>query len=83
MTHRKVLHLQTQTNTNDDIVSLEEFLGNVTIETLKPELDEYGVTAVEDFNELDEEDIDHLGGKLKKVNAKRFHRKMAEIRMKE
>ena len=36
--------------------------------------------SVEDLKELDEEDIEALAAKLKKVQAKKFAKKIAELR---
>ena len=49
-------------------------------DTLQVDLEELGVESVEDLKELDEEDIEALAAKLKKVQAKKFAKKIAELR---
>ena len=50
-----------------------------TYAPLQEELEELGVETVEDLKELEAEDIDRLAAKLKKVQAKKFAKKMAAL----
>ena len=59
--------------------SIAELLG-AAYDTLQGDMDELGVESVEDLKELDEEDIEALAAKLKKVQAKKFAKKIAELR---
>ena len=59
--------------------SIAELLG-AAYDTLQVDLDELGVESVEDLKELDEEDIEALAAKLKKVQAKKFTKKIAALR---
>ena len=56
-----------------------ELLG-AAYDTLQGDLEELGVESVEDLRELDEEDIEALAAKLKKVQAKKFTKKIAALR---
>ena len=42
-------------------------------------LEELGVQSVEDLKELEEDDIEALAAKLKKVQAKKFAKKVAAL----
>ena len=59
--------------------SIAELLG-AAYDTLQGDLDELGVESVEDLKELDEEDVEALVAKLKKVQAKKFAKKIAALR---
>ena len=59
--------------------SIAELLG-AAYDTLQGDLDELGVESVEDLKELDEEDVEVLVAKLKKVQAKKFAKKIAALR---
>ena len=58
--------------------TLEEFLGAAHA-PLRSDLDELGVEEVEDLKELEAEDIERLSAKLKKVQAKKFAKKIAAL----
>ena len=58
--------------------ALHVFLGAV-FPPLRASLDELGVEAVEDLLELEAEEIEQLTAKLKKVQAKKFAKKMAAL----
>ena len=58
--------------------SIAELLG-AAYDTLQGDLDELGVESVEDLKELDEEDVEALVAKLKKVQAKKFAKKIAAL----
>ena len=55
-----------------------EFLGPI-YEALEEDLEELGVEAVEDLKALEQEDVEALAAKLKKVQAKKFARKIASL----
>ena len=62
-----------------DPASVEDFLGRNNFAVLKSDLDELGVEEVEDLKELEAEDIERLSAKLKKVQAKKFAKKIAAL----
>ena len=55
-----------------------ELLGTVYA-PLQEDLEELGVEVVEDLRELEAEDIERLAAKLKKVQAKKFAKKVAAL----
>merc|ERR1740136_266826 len=64
---------------NEKNETLEGFLGEKVFSAMKTELDDIGVGEVEDLKELETEDFNKLAAKLKKVQAKKFLRKMSEF----
>jgi len=64
---------------NEKNETLEGFLGEKFFSAMKTELDDIGVGEVEDLKELDTEDLNKLAAKLRKVQAKKFLRKMSEF----
>ena len=58
--------------------SVAELLG-VAHDALQGDLEELGVESVEDLKELEAEDIERLSAKLKKVQAKKFVKKVAAL----
>ena len=58
--------------------TLEEFLG-AAYGPLRAHLDELGVEEVEDLQELEAEDVQQLAAQLKKVQAKKFVKKIAGL----
>ena len=58
--------------------ALDVFLG-AAFPPLQAALDELGVEAVEDLLELEAEEIEQLTAKLKKVQARKFAKKMAAL----
>lgn len=48
-------------------------------EKLREDLDELGVEVVDDFKELDAEDLDRMASKLKKVQAKKFLKHISSV----
>ena len=48
-------------------------------ERLREDLDELGVEAVDDFKELDADDLEGLASKLKKVQAKKFLKHVSTV----
>merc|ERR1740124_1613941 len=61
---------------NEKNKALEEFLGETVFSAMKTELDAIGVVEV--LKLLETEDLNKLAVKLKKVQAKKFLRKMSE-----
>merc|ERR1712043_57781 len=59
--------------------ALEEFLGTAWYSAMKTELEDIGVEALDDLNELEAEDIDLLAAKLKKIQAKKFRKKISDF----
>ena len=51
--------------------SVQSFLGD-WFQPMRTILDEIGVEAVEDFKELDKDDVARLSSTLKKIQAKKF-----------
>ena len=51
----------------------------MTFDTILDELEDLGVSAVIYSSELDEDNINNLASKLKKVHAKRFYKKVAVV----
>ena len=58
--------------------SVAELLG-AAHDTLQSDLEELGVESVEDLKELEAEDVEALAAKLKKVQAKKFVKKIAAL----
>ena len=61
--------------------SVQSFLGD-WFQPMHTILDEIGVEAVEDFKELDADDIARLSSTLKKVPAKKFVKKLESMHTK-
>jgi nitrogen-specific signal transduction histidine kinase len=59
--------------------TLEAFLGESSFSLMETDLDTIGVETVEDLKELETDDINMLAANLKKVQVKKFIRKMAEF----
>ena len=74
----QVKKLLDETDELDGASSTAELLG-AAFDTLQADLEELGVESVEDLKELEEEDIEALAAKLKKVQAKKFAKKMAAL----
>ena len=64
---------------NEKNETLKGFLGESCFSVMKTDLDTIGVETVEDLKELEIEDINTLAAKLKKVQEKKFLRKMSEF----
>ena len=75
MSKRQRLEAKKRLQETDEL----ELLG-AAYDTLQGDLDGLGVESVEDLKELDEEDIEALAAKLKKVQAKKFTKKIAALR---
>ena len=58
--------------------SVQSFLGD-WFQPMHAILDEIGVEAVEDFKELDEDDVARLSSTLKKIQAKKFVKKLESL----
>eukprot|EP01045_Picozoa_sp_COSAG04_P036548 COSAG04_NODE_8940_length_915_cov_1.063725_2_plen_138_part_00 len=58
--------------------SVADLLGTAH-SALREDLEELGVEVVEDFQELEAADIEQLAAKLKKVQSKKFAKKMAAL----
>ena len=61
-----------------DASSVAELLG-AAHDTLQGDLEQLGVESVEDLKELEAEDVEALAAKLKKVQAKKFAKKIAAL----
>ena len=59
--------------------TVEGFLGERWFSAMKTVLDEIGVEALEDFKEINKEEIDMLAAKLKGVQARKFVKKINEL----
>ena len=64
---------------NEKNETLEDFLGESSFSLMETDLDTIGVETVEDLKELETDDINMLAANLKKVQVKKFLRKMAEF----
>ena len=62
----------------DGETDVGELLGALYV-PLQDGLEELGVEAVDDLKELEAEDVEQLTAKLKKVQAKKFAKKMAAL----
>ena len=58
--------------------SVQSFLGD-WFQPMHTILDEIGVEAVEDFKELDKDDVARLSSTLKKIQAKKFVKKLESM----
>ena len=63
------------------VESVQSFLGD-WFQPMHAILDEIGVEAVEDFKELDKDDVARLSSTLKKVQAKKFVKKLESMHKK-
>ena len=71
--------LESETEFEEQKAGAEAKLLGVSFAGLQEELEELGVEAVEDLRELEAEDVERLAGKLKKVQAKKFAKKIAAL----
>ena len=74
-TQADVYKLEAEARAETDLTGL---LGS-TFAPLQEDLEELGVEAVGDLRELDAEDVKRLAAKLKKVQAKKFAKKIAAL----
>lgn len=64
---------------NGKQTTVEGFLGESWFSLMRDGLDDIGVEVIDHLKDLDEEDIDMLASKLKKVQKKRFVTKIREL----
>jgi len=64
---------------NEKNETIKDFLGESCFSVMETELDTLGVETVEDIKELETEEINMLAAMLKKVQERKFLRKMSEF----